>query len=437
VVAGHSVILVTPARHSQPITQIFHLPGCYSAASLLPEGQNERASLSSPLVSPPCFPMPPEASWEAVPGAPEAAAATALTVDKRGYVYWAALGCIYECVDGVTDRRPRECHDEADEGSGPVLVFKRDCGNVSAMCTTPGGWVCACEPARREVWLYSRAMLPDQKVAAGIAAESCVCSRKGWLYLAEPATGALWLVDMGPGMDSPPVPRQVVLPVAGQVPPRSLGMSVDQQTLMVGAGAATIWSFPLSRTGTLLPPAAGSPRYRPEEPRAPAAELRVDAMCVAGGDSAGTLLAATSVGLQGWSEAGETLGVEVVPSAGTDLSEISQLDGDEPAVSKQHRWAVEAPHRVTSVTIGPGAAAPWPHIEAGVTYDMRDCYVYATVASSSSATVDNYLWRRYASQLQLRTHATATLHYAASELVVSLSVAGVWLHVHMHAVQAL
>ena len=36
------------------------------------------------------------AAWEPVPGAPPVTA-TALTVDKRGYVYWAADGCIFEC----------------------------------------------------------------------------------------------------------------------------------------------------------------------------------------------------------------------------------------------------------------------------------------------------------------------------------------------------
>ena len=350
--------------------------------------------------------------WEAVPGAPDSAAA-AVTVDKRGYVYWAALGCIYQCVDGVTDRRPRECHAEADEGAGPVLVFKRDVGNVSAMCTTPGGWICACEPLRKEVWLYSRAMLPDQCIATGIAAESCVCSRRGRLYLTEPAAGKLWLIDMGPGMDSSPAPRLLPVPVAGQAVPRSLAMSVDQQTLYVAAGAATVWGFLLTETGSLR--AALSSGYHPVEPHAPAAELRLESMCVAVGKNGnpGALLAATSIGLQTFDDAGAVFDAEILPSTDTatlrsdDTSSISsesssESGGEMPPLDREervriadeqhHRWAVDAPHRVTSVAIGPGAAAQWPLIEAGVKYDMSDCYIYATAAALSGG--DTRLWRR-------------------------------------------
>ena len=341
------------------------------------------------------------AAWEPVPGAP-AVTATALTVDKRGYVYWAADGCIFECVDGVTDRRPRECHAEADEGEGPVLVFKRDVGNVAAMCTTPGGWICACEPVRGEVWLYSRAMLPDQRIATGIAAESCVCNRQGQLFLADPAASKLWLIDMGPGMDGASPPRSVSLSIAGQVTPLSLAMSVDQTCLVVAGGAASIWTFPLTPAGTLRPPTPAAPKYRPTLPPAPAAELRVAAMCVA---SAGILLAATSVGMQVFSAAGETLALELLPTAvetpeaeapGPEggVSEAVALPTLAPAkrsqaADQQHlRWSVEAACRsVTSVVIGSGAGSPWPHIEAGVKYDMTECCVYAT-------TVGQGLWRR-------------------------------------------
>ena len=351
-------------------------------------------------------PMAPPAAWEPVPGAPPAA--TALTVDKRGYVYWAAAGSIYECVDGVTDRRPRECHAEADEGPGPVLIFKRDVGSVAAMCTTPGGWICACEPDRGEVWLYSRAMLPDQRIATGIAAASCVCNRQGLLFLAEPAASKLWLIDMGPGMDGTPSPRQIVLPIAGQVAPLALGMTYDQQNLVLAGGAASIWTFPLTTAGALSPPTPTAPQYRPEIPHAPAAELRVEAMCVAGSSSssgAGALLAATSVGLQIFGVAGEMLALEHLPAseipgakatgAESGVSEAVALPTLDPAkrsrvAEQQHlRWSVEAPGRVTSVVIGSGAAAPWPHIEAGVKYDMTDCCVYATTTDAGQQ-----LWRR-------------------------------------------
>ena len=355
-------------------------------------------------------------SWEPVPGAPtHTGPAAALTVYKRGYVYWAASGCIYQCVDGVTDRRPRECHDEADEGAGPVLVFKRHVGAVTAMCTTPGGWICACEPVRKEVWLYSRAMLPYQRIATGVAAESCVCSRRGWLYLAEPTTGKLWLIDMGPGMDKPTAPRPLALQVAGQAVPRSLAMSVDQQTLYVAAGAATVWAFSLTATGSLRP--AASPGYHPVEPRAPAAELRVESMCVAGGThgSGDALLAATSIGLQSFDNAGATVDVDILPStlaagpssgdASTSSTVLSSepaeklppLDGDERrriADEQHHRWAVNAPHRVTSVAVGPGSAAQWPRIEAGVKYDTTNCYVYATTAAGPLPNGGNQVWRR-------------------------------------------
>jgi hypothetical protein len=349
--------------------------------------------------------------WEAIPGAPTDAdgdGAAALTVDKRGYIYWASLGCIYECVDGVTDRRPRECHAESDEGLGPVLVFKRDVGAISAMCTTPGGWICACAPLRKEVWLYSRAMLPDQCIATGIAAESCVCSRRGCLYLTELTTGKLWLINMGPGMDTPTAPVPIAIPVAGQAVPRSLTMSADQQTLYVAAGAATVWAFALTSTGSLSP--AVSPGFYPAEPRAPAAELRIESMCVAVGKDghAGGLLAATSIGLQSFDDAGAIL--EILPAKDTvgpssaeasatssaeRASELSSLDPDERrqiADERHHRWAVEAPHCVTSVVIGPGAAAQWPHIEAGVKYDTSNCYVYATAAVPSSIGIQ--VWRR-------------------------------------------
>lgn len=354
-------------------------------------------------------------SWEAIPGAPtNSDAAAALTVDKRGYVYWAASGCIYQCVDGVTDRRPHECHDEADEGAGPVMVFKRHVGTITAMCTAPGGWICACKPARKEIWLYSRAMLPDQRIATGIAAESCVCSRRGWLYLAEPTAGKLWLIDMGPGMDKPTSPRPLAVPVAGQAVPRSLAMSVDQQTLYVAAGAATVWAFSLTATGSLRP--AASPGYHPVEPHAPAAELRVESMCVAGGTNGGggALLAATSIGLQSFDNGGATVDVEIVPptfaasprsgdasATSTALSsepeqKLPPLDRDERrrlADKQHHRWAVNAPHRVTSVVLGPGPAALWPRIVAGIKYDTSNCYVYATTAAALP-NGGNQVWRR-------------------------------------------
>lgn len=351
--------------------------------------------------------------WEAIPGAPTdpgGDGVAALTVDKRGYVYWAALGCIYECVDGVTDRRPRECHAEVDEGPGPVLVFKRDVGAISAMCTTPGGWICACEPVRKEVWLYSRAMLPDQCIATGIAAESCVCSRRGFLYLTEPTTGKLWLLDMGPGMDSATVPRPVVIPVTGQAVPRSIAMSTDQQTLHVAAGAATVWSFSITATGSLSPVVL--PRFYPAEPRAPAAELRIESMCVvvANTGHADVLLAATSIGLQSFDDGGAMLDIEILPSTDAVIpssgnasaastaqraSEPASLDPDERrrvADEHHHRWAVDVPHRVSSVVIGPGAAAQWPHIEAGVKYDTSNCYIYATAATKPGG--DMKVWRR-------------------------------------------
>ena len=81
-----------------------------------------------------------------IPGAPTDAGsdgATALTVDKRGYVYWATRGCIYQCVDNGP--AARECHAEPDEGSGPVLVFKRDVGEINYVHLRLAGG-CACRP---------------------------------------------------------------------------------------------------------------------------------------------------------------------------------------------------------------------------------------------------------------------------------------------------
>ena len=69
--------------------------------------------------------MAADGEWEALPpptGGGTWAQPGALTTDKRGYVYWSAKDyggtggfAIFQAIDGVTDRRAREAHNEADE----------------------------------------------------------------------------------------------------------------------------------------------------------------------------------------------------------------------------------------------------------------------------------------------------------------------------------
>ena len=123
--------------------------------------------------------MAADGEWEALPpptGGGTWAQPGALTTDKRGYVYWSAKDyggtggfAIFQAIDGVTDRRAREAHNEADEDAvGPTVAFVRGIGRVSSLCTTPGGWLCACQPEQEEVWLYSRSIPRSNEAGAGL-----------------------------------------------------------------------------------------------------------------------------------------------------------------------------------------------------------------------------------------------------------------------------
>ena len=155
-----------PAHHCARDQKSCQLPRGGTQGGKSGEGRGERCALS--------FAWPLRCamqqlrlsgSWEPLPPPPGGrpwADPRALTVDKRGYVYWADGPVIYQCVDGVGDRRAREAHCQADEHScQPVVVFHRGEKEVTSLCTTPGGWLCACEPHASgggRLSLYSRAI---------------------------------------------------------------------------------------------------------------------------------------------------------------------------------------------------------------------------------------------------------------------------------------
>eukprot|EP01047_Picozoa_sp_COSAG01_P036638 COSAG01_NODE_2869_length_6945_cov_4.032428_3_plen_355_part_00 len=309
---------------------------------------------------------------------------TALTVDKRGYVYWASscssssttttngvpTTTIFECVDGVTDRRAREAHDPFDEGRGPVLAFKRGLlSPISAMCTTPGGWLCACFPAERRVVLFSRAIPRASEfsdggevrvVDTGTAAVACVANRRGQLFLADVQAAQLVLLDFGPEMMIEEQPRRHLLALPGRPTglPRSLALSPDQRQLLVCDAAAAVWQLPLNSEGGFaglpIELSLGRDRDQPHDV----------ALCTCGGPSAG---------VHALSSGGELRAVTATGSTGGSSQPAPLPSGD-----------------VTSTALGAGRSAPWARVVEGVQYDMRRCMVYV---SSRSTRGFGEVWR--------------------------------------------
>eukprot|EP01052_Picozoa_sp_SAG31_P041931 SAG31_NODE_6499_length_1994_cov_2.311346_1_plen_450_part_10 len=346
-------------------------------------------------------------SWESLappPGCPNPdwKSPRALTVDKRGYVYWADGATIFQCVDGVGERRPRESHVEADEAAKPdqqVVVFHRGEAELLALCTTPGGWICACEQQdtrTRRLMLYSRAIPRAAEfageaegvrmLAEGVGGVACTCSRAGRVYVADPSgancsdkcsnTCSLWLVDAGPEMRARP-PRILPLALPVSTTAVALALSPDQHQLFVATIEGQLHVFWLAPDGSLADPVARPTNLPPGATSCSTfSRQTVQGNIDSSGSTSvtGQLLLATTNGAFGRSSSGGWAALD--------------LNGT-PAVTVAHSAALRDLAGPSSVAVGSGSTgAVWPAIESFVSYDSQNCMLYLTCGNGGG------VWRR-------------------------------------------